>query len=692
MREWPLDAPQGSMQPDDIEKFLRSRIVDSQVSLVGELELNSPSEYAGINWTLLELADYLIERPIIKSTLTKNLYGRWPFPATIAIWTVGHAQSAKDGTELWSLDGYATSQKTKLAETFSKSIVELQLDSFERELAGAQKHLMLARIHAMLPDFALENYLNIIRKAVTYHRPPEVALDEILVSPGISKGIQKLFHAMPQLGLDLVKRSIETVHYGTEIGLPSRLTDFLLENRERYIRSRALSVAQLPVVKFDEQACEIGFIGTSGWVFTNEKDQEINIESVSPESIYVSREDIDSYKILDTSEGYLLFDENFALITSGTLPERGGFIVWHSSIVLSEKTLMESAWPLYSWNDWSYSYIEGLDSLTLTKFDGTTRTLSVRKSLRLVENKAKFLADFRGNPIFFDWPELLPGQLAYATDNESGEQHEFDTIGGPIQLGAGGQFDISVSGGLGKSKRFKGLAIPGLKINGLNTPLLFGEKRLITFDFPIGWNVVYPEPPAPSRSIELPVEILEGLDLTFLKVEDPEGDVHFIDVQLPLLTWSVEIAKEATLASSELKIPLERKQEVTALVIHNLEDYVPKLMIANREPGGAVQVLSGNPRGSDARYDLRRLADLGADEEVELRITWNYQELKLASLRKRESNKVTRHKYRTVSLSDLSNAVIEAGIIEVDDWNSFVMESKRESDFLRSRSRLHRGK
>ena len=97
---WPESDTSGGQSPPKIEKYLRSEISRQQVTLIGELDLVQPTNYAGINWSLLDLANYLISKPIIKNTLTNTdtwSNGIWPYPGTIAIWSVGHAQTAEDG-------------------------------------------------------------------------------------------------------------------------------------------------------------------------------------------------------------------------------------------------------------------------------------------------------------------------------------------------------------------------------------------------------------------------------------------------------------------------------------------------------------------------------------------------------------------------------------------------------------------
>jgi len=53
---WPDFADQDAKNPKFIEKFLRAQIIESQVTLVGELDLTSPTNYGGTGWSLSDIA------------------------------------------------------------------------------------------------------------------------------------------------------------------------------------------------------------------------------------------------------------------------------------------------------------------------------------------------------------------------------------------------------------------------------------------------------------------------------------------------------------------------------------------------------------------------------------------------------------------------------------------------------------
>ncbi len=215
---WPDSAPIELGNPRSIENYLEDQIRSRNITLIGELDLVSETSYAGINWTLFELASYLVNKNIIKTSLTSEYMANWPYPATLAIWSVGQAQLAEEGDlKLWDISGYSSSQLASLALMFTKSIEKLDLETFGDELLGAQKHVQLARIHALIPEFATQRYSEIIRRAVKYNQSKIQILNYVIDDTIISKSVRRLFTARQELGLDLIERSFNYLAYGYEL-------------------------------------------------------------------------------------------------------------------------------------------------------------------------------------------------------------------------------------------------------------------------------------------------------------------------------------------------------------------------------------------------------------------------------------------------------------------------------------------
>ena len=83
MREWPTSIPKAASGKREIEDYLRSVIRREQPTLLGELDLNIPVDYAELNWSLLDLADYQIENKVIVNNLADPPH-LWKYPATLA--------------------------------------------------------------------------------------------------------------------------------------------------------------------------------------------------------------------------------------------------------------------------------------------------------------------------------------------------------------------------------------------------------------------------------------------------------------------------------------------------------------------------------------------------------------------------------------------------------------------------------
>ena len=79
--EWPATADPDQCNPILIERFMEKRIRDSQVTLLGEIDLDSIQSHGNANWSLRQLANYTFNTPLIRSALTKWTPGNCYHPA-----------------------------------------------------------------------------------------------------------------------------------------------------------------------------------------------------------------------------------------------------------------------------------------------------------------------------------------------------------------------------------------------------------------------------------------------------------------------------------------------------------------------------------------------------------------------------------------------------------------------------------
>lgn len=677
--EWPAWADVESRNPTYIENFLSSEIKNNQVTLIGELDLVEPTEYGGASWSLLQLANYLVSKDIIKRTLSSNPYGYWPFPATLAIWAVGHAQTAEDGNKLWEVDGYSTSQKSRLAETFAESIKLLGLNTFSEVLQGAQKYVQLARIHAMIPDFTLDRYSQIIAAGVKFNRPKKQIFNEILKDSIIAKGVPRLFESEPNLGIDLIERSFNYLAYGYELDLPSRIKDKLGSGPNKKVINR--TKIQFPKIIFVEWERRIEIHGADSWRIISKTGLRIDPQSIPAEPLFADNGSGESIKFFDPSAGYLVFDIDGNILDGREISKEGGFIAWRDDLqVFTEIENLETGY-LNDWPDWKYAFYQGIESLEVKAKDGRIFNLSKQKSFDIIEYEIQHLFDKHKNKLYSEYPHITTPQNFKLTDHILGTQQRFEGKVGPILNGNGGNIDITVSTGLGRSKNFTGLVVPGIQVKGLESALVLGEKRKVTISLPAGWKFVYPEEYKGRGECVFEIQGKTDLQPEIIRIENDSKEQHIVGVEAPLLSWSLEFEnKENEMHATEVIKARDDRRKIRALILHEVNDYVPFLKVNDSS-------ISGRKRGRDVRYDLRRLQDDRSSEETLVSITWNYIQLPLVTFKDIKTKSM-----RLKDMNELPSALELVGIWSPGAWEDYQASKKQESLQLRNRIRGMRRK
>lgn len=675
---WPESAPIEMGNPRSIEKFLRDEIRSRQISLIGELDLMSETSYAGVGWSLYDLASYLANKNIIKNSLTAEHMSNWSYPATLAIWSVGKAQSAEDGNKLWDLTGYSPNQLASLAAMFTKSIEILDLATFADELLGAQKHVQLARIHAMIPDFAAQRYSEIIHRAVKFNQPKVQILNNVIDDTIISKGVRRLFSARQEIGLDLIERSFNYLAYGYELDLPERLRSRL--NRDGIVRKKKEKTLSFPSIYFVEYAGAVEVRGGETWQIINEKGEYLNHQSIPSCNVFATKDGADKIKILDTTPGYLLFDIQGNLLYGNTLPSEGGYLLWNNEVkILTELAFLDDG-HLPSWPDWNFTFFYDLPELILNLPDSSQKKFERRKTISVLESKIPNLQDASGNSIYSSYP--IVEELGYLklTDHLTDSQIELLNHQGPVVSEPGGEIDMTISSGLGKSKSFKGLVIPGIQVTGLENAMSLGSVAHIEIKLPVDWKFTYPPSIEGQSHANLEFKVEANQEIMMLKVSDHSAEEHFLGLEVPILSWSIEFAnRESVTSAFPYQVDVASRKHVRAIILHGVNEYVPIIM------AGEVPV-TGRKRGGDARYDLRLLSDVHSDDESTVGTKWNYDNLELIHFVKPKSKKM-----QTVDLKNLAAEAIAKNIISEESWTAYQSEAKQKSEDLRSLLRRQRG-
>lgn len=675
---WPENAPSELGNPRKIELFLANEIRSRQVTLVGELDLVSETSYAGINWSLFDLASYLVNKNIIKNSLTSELMANWSYPATLAIWSVGQAQLAEDGNKLWDIFGYSSGQLASLALMFTKSIEILDLATFGEELLGAQKHVQLARIHALIPDFAAQRYSEIIHRAVRYNQSKIQILNCVIDDTVISKGVRRLFSARQDIGLDLIERSFNYLAYGYELDLPDRLKSKLSkDNAQPKVKRKK---EEFPSIAFVEYAGAIEIRGGRSWQIVDSDGSPIENHRVTPTNVFAMKDGSERVKILDVSHGYLLFDIGENLIYGSTLPADGGYLLWRDDVKIISKIEHLDDGHLPFWPNWNFTFFQNLSELVLEFTDTSTKKFERRKTLAVTEYRVPNLQDLHGNNVYARYPVIEESGYVTLTDHLTDTQIELVNHDGSITDALGGVIDMTLSSGLGKSKSFRGLVIPEVSVSGIENALPIGSVAQINIQLPRNWKFSYPDTFKDQTNANFQFTVKPDQEISILRVTDHSEQEHVIGLEVPVLSWSVEFSnRESVTVATTLQLDVASRKNVRAIILHGVHDYVP-IVKAGEIP------ISGRKRGNDARYDLRLLSDVHTEEESFINMKWNYDDLNVVSFLRQRSKKM-----QSVDIRNLAAEAIAKKIISEEDWVAYRTETHKQSVDLRNLLRRQRG-
>lgn len=676
---WPEEAEQLERNPILIEKFFLQLIKDSQVTLLGEIDFDVVQNYANANLTLRQLAQFAFGTKLLEKALAEWTSGNCHHPGIVAVWVVAQAQNLEDGTELWPTSGLSGRALSHLPRAFSESIATLGLETFAEQLDGTLRHMTLARLHAVIPSYAMEKYVSHIKRGATYHRSPRLILADILKAQDMSRAIQKLFEEKSELGLDLIDRSIQTVRHGKDAGLPPRLTIALSQGISQSTFQMVTPNLELPIIALDESAGELYLRGKGNWNLVNEDEEEVNTDRLPQQIILAKSAEDELFTLLDLSENYLLFNLELELVDNKTLPSRGGIILFGSKVLVESSIFTTEPVEFFSWQGWKMAYFQANQRLQITLQNGIIRNLVPRQSLEIAENYAPHLFTLKGFPVFDKSPVLLKGQVATAINHVTHERTSLGPEESQISTIKRGPLDVTVYAGLGKSRNLKGLLIPGISLSGDFSPLLKNEVRELGVCIPENWFG--------SKTVQITYEDLESR--TPFEISDSDAKIMQIYVDLPKLHWSIEFSGEIPeIINTDTVFATSRIKKLHRLVLHGLGENNPRLIFRQ---GNAQTVISGSPRNHDCLYELLVVQDASTKNDARLMVNINGREIVLATFKEKPTSLAKRKMVRVSSLSELAAVAVQQGVISDEDWNNFEEERRASSAQLRKSLRDKRG-
>jgi len=435
-----------------------------------------------------------------------------------------------------------------------------------------------------------------------------------------------------------------------------------------------------PSIAFLEYAGAIEVRGGESWQIIDSNGSQIEHQRINENSLFAIKEGSEKVKILDVTLGYLLFDLNGNLIYGSTLPIDGGYLLWRDDVkILSEMAHLDDG-HLPLWPNWNFTFFQDLTELFLELPDASTKRFESRKTVSVKDFRVPNLQDINGNNIYSSYPVIEDTGYIKLTDHLADTQIELVNHEGPVVAASGGVIDMTLSSGLGKSKSFKGLVIPDLSVSGIENTLQIGSVAQISVELPNDWQFSYPDEFKNQTRANFQFKVEPNQDIMVLKVKDYAAQEHFIGLEVPVLSWSVEYSnRESVTVATTLQSDVASRKYVRAIILHGVNEYVP-IINAGEVP------ISGRKRGNDARYDLRLLSDVLSEEESAIGMKWNYQDVDLVSFIKAKSKKM-----QSVDIKNLAVEAIAKKIISEEDWNSYQVETQKQSFDLRNLLRRQRG-
>ena len=662
---WPESADASLANLASIEEFLRDQIQEAHVTLLGELDLNAATDYAGLGWSMAKLANFAFERFKSRSNFSDSI-GHL-YPSIIGIWTVDRAQNFEVGTELWANSGLSDSDNVKLASSFSSAINILELENFNRELRYKpnQRHVNLARMHAILPTYALTKFAAYIRGGVYYHRQPVRVMQSIVEATDIAKPIQRLFEFQPHLGIDLVDRCMKTMRLGNRFGLPPRIAKALSDDPIGK-ESDANRDMDSPAIFFDAQTGEIYVNGYSGWELSGELSDVLNPDDIPSETITASRDGDIGNIILDPSKGYLLFDQDRRLIEQRSIPASGAYLVWDQGVTFDTSVLVndEPQRMGRKWREWKWGWCRAGDGIELKLPDGRIIFLGSAPEISITSTPVPNVQWGPSNlKVFGVSPYFEPGQHASVVDNNSeSDSRKLSFEGEKLVSDSEKLFDITIFAGLGRSKSEQGLLLDGFNVLGNHSPFLIDETRAFQVVAPDGWNQ------ADDFTIT-GAEAIEGKKFQIVKADGLGVNLIY---KPSVINWSIEFDdQEIEILNTSSAFRYEMLQKIQKMVVHGYSSQEPIVFALDGD--AKPQPFKGTSRDQDAVFDLRSLRSSARKQKLDLSMTINGQRIVLVSFYPKAKP------VRVGDLKDLRAAVDEKGWFTEEQWREIDVDRQKQN-------------
>lgn len=639
------------MNPLRIEEDILRPALE-HVALVGELDLHS--ETYRDSKSLLSWAHEVIDHvgPLVQKKGNFSL-----FAGALVIWITERAQ-LDDTTDFWtSMPAWV--KQSRLGPAYVEALGILKLPDFQDVLVNSNRYVQTAKIHGLLPPYAIPKLVQRVRTAVKAGWDAGDLRNDLLNSQaGIAVSVRYLMQYAPEQATDLLDRMMTAVKHPdlSPDLLPKHIANKMQSGRSdtRAVRAIAARMPWLQLEVLDDPQLEIIFPveGTGHWTVEGASGHIGADEQVFPAPtppIVVRDRDDTAMTLVPSGAEVLVFSNLGRHIKTNELPKMGGLIVIPSSF-----SIVPSPYANLGrlGGDWRTHTAFRAAPGTYEVFDtgGTKITTVTSRSDILVEEKVlPRLQLVPSKPVYSVVPRLLADRIL-VVDKETGIATRRAAGDWVVPTEHQPFVSLSLKGErLGDQYEIEGLIIPGAELKVSATTLLRDRANSALLSLPSGWQ-------GPSE-FEVPFGTTPRIT-----VEGPGGRAYDLDVVVPSLRWTVKDSREASSPWTDDSIEGSPTDLVhfELLRVRHGEAVAPVVRVFSN--GRHIQALTAQESSESGfsfthSYDLRSvhgLARTNAAETIEVRAAVGASEVVLVRLKTRSYNNLKQPSpWTTVTLADL---------------------------------------
>ena len=679
--DWPEPHDIRLENPAAIESHLSSLITNAHLQLLGELNFDEPAGYENTNFTIFELANFVFEKLASRSSGHQRFEN---YPAACAIWGVAQSQrNEESGQRLWDLAPIDSNSRVKLASAFSDSIEELGLETFYLELLGerVQRHVNLARMHAIIPSYAIEDFVEEVSKGFYRGFNPRL-IHQAFLKEGKARPMSRLFEYRPDMAIDLIERSLKVLQFGIDAGLPLRILEKLKSwSFER--SSKVENSISLPSINFSEYGI-IYALGYEKWNLTNSKLEKIDPNDIPVQEIMATSGDFGEFKILDPELGYLLFDRNLKLSETMSKVPNHGYLIWDSKriSVNTEDFYQVPEYMSNKWPGWKFAQPWPDKPIQLTFNDGSIKVLGVKPEIRVQEFLAPNLFWSKmGVPenkkmVHFQAPVIISGVPVTCINNVDKSKRTITELNEKLVPSKVGTFSVDLYSGIGLSEHVEGALIPGIEIQGDTSSLMMGECRSLQLKSSILHDLEFQVEASPKW-------LNSGNAYIGIQAKTKDDKAIMFHYKPSVISW-VLVSEDGSDESMEPIVKHVRDlTKVRMITIYNADEVTPTIFVHKDklEP----LAIKGVKSGSSITFDLKAIRGSVTSDSLMLQFKKGQTSVTPIEFKNYQlASSVDGGRAHINDLSKLKDFVIENKIISKTEWEEYELQRLEAASLART--------